>query len=84
MYDTSNYCWAVICKNKLYHRFENVYFGHKIPLGETDAFNPPPALSGPFRVRCDDCGREYSYKPSELVRHELDLPDSFVPHPLFR
>jgi hypothetical protein len=26
----------------------------------------------------------YSYEPSEVMRVEQDLPDSFKPHPLFR
>ena len=28
--------------------FGNVMFGHKIPLGETDPYESPPALDGPF------------------------------------
>ena len=32
------YCWVVICKNEKFHRHQNLYSGHKIPLGETDAF----------------------------------------------
>jgi hypothetical protein len=75
--------WVVLCKNHKFHHRHNVFFGHKIPLGETDAISPPPALDGRFEVRCDECGQEYSYKPKELVRVELDLPDSFTPHPLF-
>jgi hypothetical protein len=26
----------------------------------------------------------YSYEPSEVLRVEQELPDSFKPHPLFR
>ncbi len=84
MWDNDNYCWAVICKNKWFHRRESLRYGHKIPLGPTDAFSAPPVLNGPFTARCDGCGKEYSYKPSELVRFESDLPASFAPHPLFR
>ncbi len=84
MYEADSYCWTVICKNKWFHRRENIRYGHKIPLGPTDAFMPPPALNGPFRVRCDGCGKQYEYKPTELLRFELELPESFVPHPLFR
>jgi len=34
----------------------NVMFGHKIPLGETDLYEPPLALDGPFTAYCDECG----------------------------
>lgn len=77
------YVWAVICKNQKLHKQQNLFFGHKIPLGETDSIMPPPTLDGLLQVRCDDCGQEYSYHPKDLVRIELDLPDSFTPHPSF-
>jgi hypothetical protein len=80
----SPYAWVVLCKNRRFHHRSNVFFDHKIPLGETDAISPPPALDGGFRVRCDECGEEYSYKPKELMRVEIDLPTSFMPHPLFQ
>lgn len=77
------YFWVVLCKNHRYHKQQNLFFGHKIPLAETDAFLPPPELNGALTVRCDDCGEEYSYEPKELVRIELECPASFTPHPLF-
>ena len=83
MVDSSQYFWVVLCKNHRFHRHQNFFFAHKIPLAETDAFLPPPALNGNLRVRCDDCGQEYSYKPKELVRIQLEYPESFTPHPLF-
>jgi hypothetical protein len=79
----SQYVWVVVCKNRRFHARANLFFGHKIPLGETDSVMPPPVLDRSFDVRCDECGQQYSYKPKELVRIELDLPDSFAPHPLF-
>ena len=79
----SPYVWVVRCKNRRFHHRTNTLFDHKIPLGETDAFSPPPPLAGPFEARCDDCREQYSYKPQELVRMEMDLPASFTPHPLF-
>ena len=82
-WEDANYCWVVICKNKKFHRQTNVMFGHKIPLGETDALSPLPALSGSFPARCDECDDEYHYDPAEVLRVELTLPDKFVPHPLF-
>jgi hypothetical protein len=79
----STYCWVVICNNVKVHRHANVMYGHRVPLGETDAFAPPP-ISGPFVVQCDDCGKEYSYEPEHVLRVELELPASFAPHPLFQ
>jgi len=55
----------------------NVMFGHKIPMGETDSFEPVP-LSGPFLVQCDECGEEHSYEPEEVLRLEFELPESFT------
>ena len=66
------------------HRHVNVNAGHKIPLAETDAFSPPPAINGPFTVRCDACGNEYVYGPDEVLRLEMELSASFKPHPLFQ
>ena len=83
-WENASYCWVVICKNKRFHQHTNVMFGHKIPLGETDAVSSPPALSGAFAVRCDECGEEHDYKPKEVLRFELELPASFTPHPLFK
>ena len=79
----SQYVWVVICKNHKLHRRQNLFFGHKIPLGETDAFMPPPALDSRIHVRCDDCGEEHAYQPREVMRIELELPDSFTPHSSF-
>jgi hypothetical protein len=45
---------------------------------------PRPTLEGRFRVRCDQCGKEYLYKPSEVRRLELRPPEKFTPHALFR
>jgi len=78
------YCWVVICKNAKVHSSANVNAGHKIPLAETDAFDPPPHLYGPFKVLCDDCGKEYEYTPEEVLRIEMEAPPSLEPHPLFR
>jgi hypothetical protein len=78
-----SYYWAVICKSHGFHNQQNYLFGHKILLGETNPYSPLPPLDGHFTVRCDECGREHSYKPSEVVRVQLDYLESFVPHPLF-
>ena len=81
-WDNPTYCWVVLCKNIKFHKHENMMFGHKIPLAETDAFESLP-VSGPFLVRCDDCGEEHSYEPTEVLRLELEIPTGFVTHPRF-
>jgi len=83
MNDSSQYFWIVLCKNRRFHKRQNLYFGHSIPLAETDAFLPPPSLNDRLSVKCDDCGREYSYELKDLLRAELEPREGFVPHPLF-
>ena len=83
MWEDNNYCWVVLCKNNWFHLRDNLFYKHKIPLGETDVYTPPPDLKSSFRVRCDECHKEYLYKPSEVLRHDQELPMSFTPHPLF-
>jgi hypothetical protein len=84
MWVDSHYCWVVLCKNHWFHFRQNLFFRHRIPLAETDPLAPRPSLDDHLRVRCDDCGKEYFYKPSEVLRFEQELPESFTPHPLFR
>ena len=81
--DEELYCWAVICKNQKFHRQENLFTGHKIPLGETDAFTPPPEIEFRLTVRCDECGEEYAYDSVDLVRLQMPCGSDFKPHPLF-
>ena len=82
MWEDANYCWVVLCKNHWFHK--NIFFRHKIPLGQTDAVTPLPPLSKHFAVRCDECRKIYTYTPADVRKVELDLPESFKPHPLFR
>jgi hypothetical protein len=82
-WENPDYFWVVICKNAKAHRETNVMFGHKIPLGETDAFALLP-VRGPFVAKCDECGEERSYGPAEVLRLESERPSSFTPHPLFQ
>lgn len=84
MWVDSHYCWVVLCKNHWFHLRQNLFFRHRIPLAETDPVAPRPSLEGRFSVRCDDCRREYFYKPSDVLKYEQELSDSFTPHPLFR
>jgi hypothetical protein len=83
MGEADQYFWAVLCKNHRFHKQQNLFFAHKIVLAEADAYVPAPDLQSEIKVRCDDCGQEYSYQPKELVRIELEYPPSFTPHPLF-
>jgi hypothetical protein len=86
MWEDNRYFWVVLCKNRWFHVRESlsINFRQRIPLGETDAVTPCPVVDCNFKVRCDQCGKEYSYKSSEVLRFALDAPDSFTPHPLFR
>jgi hypothetical protein len=80
----SNYCWVVLCKNRWAHLRQSIFTSHRIPLGETDAVMPLPALEGRFPVQCDVCETKFLYSPSDVRRYEQELPQSFTPHPLFR
>jgi hypothetical protein len=78
-WENASYCWVVICKNTKAHRGMS---GHKIPLAGTDAFESLP-VSQAFKVQCDECGIEHLYEPADVLRLELELPESFTPHPGF-
>ena len=75
--ETVEYFWIVICKNHRRH------IGHPILLGETDSISDPPRLQGDFKVRCDVCDKESSYRSRDLLRFEAEAPESFLAHPLF-
>jgi len=81
-WENPSYFWVVICRNTKAHKSENMMFGHRIPLAETDAFEPL-AATGSLMVQCDGCGQEYVYEPSEIVRVEMEAPDGFTTHPRF-
>ena len=80
----SEYCWVVVCKNDAFHRHPNINNVHRIPLGQTDAVEPRPAIETPFSVVCDECRKEYIYQSSEVLRWEMATPPSFAPHHLFK
>jgi hypothetical protein len=84
MWEDSAYFWVVLCKNLWFHARKNLFFKHQILLAETDAFASRPPVNRPFKVRCDECGKEYVYKVTEVLRVEHEPPESFTPHPLFR
>jgi hypothetical protein len=77
------YYWVVLCKNHAFHRKQSLAARHPILLGETDSVSPPPRLEANFLVTCDDCGKESTYNPRELLRHQTEPPASFSAHPLF-
>ncbi len=83
-WDENNYCWIVFCKNRWFHWRQNLFYRHRILLGETDGVSPPPEFKGSFLAKCDNCEKEYTYKRGEVLRHEEELPEGFTPHPLFR
>jgi len=80
---STDYFWIVNCKNHRFHHKGNLFYEHHIVLGEADSFSSAPMLTEQFRVRCDRCGEEYSYKAKEVMRAEIEVPERFVPHPLF-
>lgn len=84
MLEGNNHCWAVLCKNRLFHFWRSPFKGHQIPLCKSDGVMSPPPLDEHFPVTCSECGQEYLYKSSEVRRHKITLPQSFTPHPLFR
>ena len=84
MYEEKQYYWIVICKNRRYHIRRNILFGHPIPLAETDFYSAMPPLEGRFSGQCDECGEDYTYSPSEVMRFEMYPPEVVVTHKLFR
>ena len=80
---TPDYFWVVTCKNHRFHQKENPFYHHHILLGETDPYSSLPMLPERFVVRCDSCGKEYSYERKEVLRAEVQVRDAFTTHPLF-
>jgi PilZ domain len=84
MWEDYHYCWVVRCKNHWFHLRQNIFYRHRILLGEADVYSHSPNIKGRFKVRCDACHQEYVYKPSDVMKYEEEPPESFSPHPLFR
>lgn len=78
------YFWVVVCKNQRFHHKANIGYTHKIPLGEAGVYGARPMLPETIKVRCNSCGKEYSYEQEEVMRDEVQIPEAFVPHPLFK
>ena len=83
MWNTRPYFWVVTCKNHRVHQKEYVNYRHHILLAETDSYGQLPVLPDQIKVRCDSCGREYSYAKKEVMRAEVEAPHGFASHPLF-
>ena len=77
-----SYYWVVFCKNHRFHMRQN--FRHRITLAETDAVAPLRSLGKLFTVRCDECGKTYTYRRKDVLRVEQAPPEAFKPHPLFQ
>ena len=74
----------IVCKNHRFHHKGNTGYQYRILLGETDAFSSLPMLPEEMKVRCDSCGEGYSYKQKEILQDEVQVPETFDPHPLFK
>ena len=85
MWEDNRYFWVVLCKNRWFHIRESLSLNYRqrIPLGETDALTLSPIGNSTFNVRCDKCGKEYTYGASDVLKFEMEPPESFSPHPLF-
>lgn len=79
-----DYFWVVLCKNHRFHHKGNTSYSHQIALGETDAYSPLPMLTQKVTVKCDNCGEEYAYKQSDILRNIIEVPQGFTPHPMFK
>ena len=77
------YFWVVLCKNRGFHNKYNFSSGHAIVLAETDEVSSCPQVED-FTVRCDDCGEGHTYTAKDILRAELEPPESLTPHPLFQ
>lgn len=85
MWEDNRYFWVVLCKNRWFHMRDSLSLNYRqrIPLGETDAFTSCPIGNLTFNVRCDKCGKEHIYIASDVLKFEMEPPESFIPHPLF-
>ena len=85
MWEDNRYFWVVLCKNRWFHMRDSLSLNYRqrIPLGETDAVTPSPIGNYTSIVRCDKCGKEYSYRASDVLKFEMEPPESLTPHPLF-
>lgn len=83
MWEDSQYCWVVFCKNRWFHLRRNIFYRHRITLAETDAVAPLPPPGDCFTVRCDVCKRDNLYSSSDILRYEQEVPEPFTHHPLF-
>jgi hypothetical protein len=85
MWEDNRYFWVVLGKNRLFHMRDSLSLNYRqrIPLAETDSVTACRVGNITFNVRCDKCGKEYSYRASDVLKFEMEPPESFTPHPLF-
>ena len=85
MWEDNRYFWVVLCKNRWFHMRDSLSLNYRerIPVGETDAYTSCPIRNLTFNVRCEKCGKEHSYRASDVLKFEMEPPESFTPHPLF-
>jgi len=68
MWEDANYCWVVLCKNHWFHILQNIFFRHRIPLGQTDAVTPLPLSANTSRSGAMRAEKRYTYKPEGAKR----------------
>jgi hypothetical protein len=81
---TTDYLWVVVCKSHRFHTKGTLGTGHKILLGESDAYAALGMLPETINACCGSCGEEYTYKLKEIMGHEVPVLEAFVLHPLFK
>ena len=73
MWEDANYCWVVLCKNHWFHIRQNIFFRHRIPLGQTHAVTPLPLSANTSRSGAMRTERGIPINPreqSELKAHD--------------
>jgi len=83
MWEDNSYCWVVLCKNNCF-TIERIYSPSMVSAWRDRCLHTCAGSESSFTVRCDECHKEYLYKPSDVLRHDRELPASFIPHPLFQ
>jgi hypothetical protein len=80
--ETARFYWVISCKSTEFHRENNPFAGHRIPLAETDEHAPHPVAIDRFSVPCNECGKTYSYEGQDVFKW-FGNPAAFTPHRQF-
>jgi len=59
-------------------------YENRILLGDSDAYAALPMLQKRSGCGAIIGGEEYSYKQKEVMRDEVQVPETFKPQPLFK